>query len=121
MKKRDFNPKPSALEKQLLAVFFSGFYLTHKDIVKIGKRVGIELPYKKRAMILQELFIEAKNRGKYREVILDLIKLIDENIAKFRSYLESYPDAASIVNTWVQKASATKGLLLRELRGNPYE
>jgi len=121
LKKKEFEPKGSVLEKQLLAVFFSGFYLSHKDIVKIGESVGIELPYKKRSIILQELFIEAKKRGKYGEVVLEFIKLIDENVAKFSSYLESYPFASSVINGWIRKANATKGLLLRELRGNPYE
>ncbi len=111
----------SPVQKQLLSTFFSGFYLTHKDIISIGEKIGVELPYKKRMMILQDLFIEAEKMGKKREVLMEFIKLIDSNIEIFKGFLANYPNASKIVSTWIRKANSTKALLQREMAGNPYE
>ena len=119
-KKRDFIPQ-SPIQKQLLSTFFSGFYLTHKDIVTIGKKIGLDLPYKKRAMILQDLFIEAEKLGKKKEVLLEFIKLTDFYIDIFKGFLVNYPNSAEVVNSWIQKVNSTKALLQREMAGNPYE
>jgi len=120
-RKQNSHIQPSALEKQLLATYFSGFYLTHKNIIETGKNNDIELPYKKRSVILQELFIKAKKAGKYKNVLSDFIKLIDENIASFNKYAQNYPYASSIIKRWIHKANSTKALLQRELGGSLYE
>ncbi len=121
MKKKQNKRAPSPIEKQLLSTFFSGFYLTHKDIINIGKKIGIELAYKKRAVILQDLFIEAEKMGKKREVLAQFVKLIDSNIEIFKGFLANYPNSSEIIKGWIRKATSTKMLLQREMAGSFYE
>jgi len=53
-----------SLEKRILSLFFSGVYLSTKDIVEIGGKFGYELDFKPREVILKKLLIDAKKGWK---------------------------------------------------------
>lgn len=112
--------KTTLAEKNMLSLYSSGVYISTKDIVDLGKALDIELPYKVRRIILQKLFVEAKAKDQFAELVSLISKMMDNKSKKLSEFSSAYPASAPIVNSLIQKANSTKMLLQRELRLNPY-
>ena len=125
MKKRRFEeeelpPAYEGLERQLMAVFYSGVYITNDDIVKVGRRIGLELPRKDRMALLKEVMHEAHESNRMVPVLQGFAELLQERANIYQQYARQFPAAAPLIGEWLQKVRATTMLLQREMRSDPY-
>ena len=125
MKKRKFDeetlpPSYEGIERQLMALFYSGVYVTNDDIIKVGRRIGLELPRKDRMALLKEVMHEAYENGQMVPVLQGFIQLLQERANQYRHYAQQFPAAAPLIGEWLQKVRATTMLLQREMRSDPY-
>ncbi|MCH9814058.1 MAG: hypothetical protein K0U47_08970 [Epsilonproteobacteria bacterium] len=113
--------KTTLAEKSMLSLHSSGVYISTRDIVELGNKLEIELPYKTRRIILQKLFIEAKEKEQFANLVALISQMIDTKIQKLLETSQPYPSTSTIIQPLIQKANSTKMLLQRELRLNPYD
>ena len=123
MKKRHFEERSQfmSLENHFLNTFFSGLYLSAADFITIGNANGLELRMHSREMLIKDLLNESNKIGTLQGVIVSLNALIDERINACHRLSLEYPKARGPLAKLAQKASGSKALLAREVRGNPYE
>lgn len=116
--KKKFNDNPvaeyEALEKQLMALFRSGVYMTGQDVRNIAKECGYEMPLKEREIALRNLLKKAKADDKLLCVFDGIIAIIDARMGLYKEYANEYEGAKTIINSWIQKVAATKMLLHSE-------
>jgi len=110
----------TALENNLLNTFFSGLYLSSADLMDIANKVDISMRMNSRELQIKELLNRSFETGKLTNVIGLLSALIDERIQVYHRLSLDYPAAREPFIRLVQKANASKSLLAREKRGNPY-
>ncbi len=110
-----------SVESRLLALFYSGVYITNAEIVEIGKELGLDLPMKERSALLKHLMRHAHDNRETSRMLKSFITLLKKRITAYRELTESFPEASDIVGEWIQKANSTILLLQREMRSNPYE
>ncbi len=101
----------SNLEISLLSITISANYLSTYDIVQIGKTLGIQLPYKKRSLILKELFIYVKKNTIQKELINELLKLIEKKEKKYQQLRQNYKNSSFIILGWLKKLNSIKRLI----------
>jgi hypothetical protein len=101
----------SNLEKSLLSTTISANYLSTYDIVQIGKILGIKLPYKKRSLILKELFIYVKKNNIQKMLLIELLKLIEKKEQKYLQLNKNYKNSSSIILEWLKKLNSIKRLI----------
>lgn len=123
MKKNHFEERSQfmSLENHFLNTFFSGLYLSAADLIAIGNANGIELHMHSREMLIKDLLNESNKKGSLQGVISSLNSLIDERISTCHRLSIDYPAARNALAKLAQKATGSKALLAREMRGNPYE
>lgn len=123
MKKHHFEERSQfmSLENHFLNTFFSGLYLSAADLITIGNANGIELHMHSREMLIKDLLNESNKKGSLQGVIASLNALIDERISACHRLSIDYPAARNALAKLAQKATGSKALLAREMRGNPYE
>lgn len=109
------------LENHFLNTFFSGLYVSASDFITIAKKNGLELHMHSREMLIKDLFNEAEKIKTINNVFASLNNLIDERIATYHRLSMQYPAVRAPLSRLAQKATGTKSLLAREIRGNPYE
>jgi hypothetical protein len=109
------------LENHFLNTFYSGLYLSAADFIRIGKHNGLTLAMHSREMLIKELLNDSDEKGTLMGVISGLNQLIDERIATYTRLSVDYPLARKPLAKLGQKATNTKSLLARNVRGNPYE
>ena len=109
------NSDPLHVEKHLLSLSSCGCYINTQDIVDIGTTLGIELPYKKRSLILQTLILHAKDHNQTAELLSLLCKMLDGKNQALLGLLQNYPKAGFILQNFILKSNATKLLLQRDL------
>lgn len=113
--------KFTALENNLLNTFFSGLYLSSADLMNIGKKVGMRIQMNSRELQIKELLNKSYDEGKLPQVISLLSTIIDDRIQEYHRLSLDYPAAREPLTRLAQKANASKSLLARESRGDPYE
>jgi hypothetical protein len=118
--KKEFS-KYSRVEKELLTLFFSGIYITNYELVAIGEKVNIDLPMKRREIVLKNLIATAEERGIIKDVFNLIIELIDSRIKTYKSYGNSFLHSREVISRWLQKASSIKKLIAAQTKANPYE
>jgi len=123
MKKRHFEERSQfmSLENHFLNTFFSGLYLSAGDFIAIGNSNGVALRMNSREMLIKDLLNQSNDAGTLNSVITSLNTLIDERINACHRLSLEYPSARNALAKLAQKASGSKALLAREVRGNPYE
>ncbi len=114
-------PAYEGVERHLMALFYSGVYITNADIVHVGQKLGLELPMKDRAALLKQLMRFAHEEGKKGEMMREFHTLIEMRIDHYSRLLGEFPEASPLIGEWLRKARATALLLQREMRGVPYE
>ena len=113
--------KFKALENHLLNTFFSGIYLSASEFIEIANKVDIQLDMNTREMLIKNLLNISYEENKLAQVMAYLSKKIDERVQEYHQLALSYPHANSKMAHLASRANATKALLARESRGNPYE
>lgn len=123
MKKRHFDERSQffALENHFLNTFFSGLYLSAADFITIGREVGLNLQMHSREMLIKELLNQSNETGKLNDVITAINRVIDERISTCHRLSLEYPSARAPLAKLAQKATGSKSLLAREVKGSPYE
>jgi len=109
------------LENHFLNTFFSGLYLSAGDFIHIAAANGLDLKMHSREMLIKELLNETDKLGTIGGVVAALNRLIDERITAYHRLSLEYPAARVPLAKLAQKATGTKSLLARDVRGNPYE
>jgi hypothetical protein len=123
MKKNHFEERSKflSLENHFLNTFFSGLYLSAGDFIAIANANGVQLQMHSREMLIKDLLNESDKLGTLNGVMLSLNQLIDERVSECHRLSLEYPAARVPLGRLAQKATGTKALLAREMRGNPYE
>ena len=124
MSKRDETILPPAyegVERHLMAVFYSGVYITNADIVEVGKKLGLDLPLKDRMALLKQLMRHAHDNNLKTQLMQGFLDVINRRANAYRQLLQDFPDAAAVLEPMIQKARSTALLLQREMRSSPYE
>ncbi|WP_300368992.1 hypothetical protein [Hydrogenimonas sp.] len=114
-------PAYEGVERQLMALFYCGAYITNADIVKIGRTMGLDLPLKDRMVLLKRLMLHAHENNMKPQMMQGFIGLLQSRMKIYQDLAQNYPDAAPLIQEWIQKAHSTILLLQREMRSNPYE
>jgi len=114
-------PAYEGVERHLMALFYSGVYVTNADIVKVGKLLGLELPLKDRMALLKQLMHHAHENSMKPKMMQGFIELLKERTKVYNNLAQNFPTTAPIIQQWIQKARSTIMLLQREMRSNPYE
>lgn len=109
------NSDPLHLEKHLLSLSSCGSYINTQDIVDMGKVLGLELPYKKRSLILQTLLLHAREHCQNLILLALLCELLERKNQTLSNMLQNYPKAGFMVQNFIFKTNTTKLLLQREL------
>lgn len=118
---REVRSRFLTLENHFLNTFFSGLYLSAADFIHIASMNGLMLTMNSREMLIKELLNEADKLGTINGVVAALNKLIDERITAYHRLSLEYPATRVPLAKLAQKATGTKSLLARDIRGNPYE
>jgi hypothetical protein len=114
-------PAYEGVERHLMAVFYSGVYITGADIVKVGKSLGLDLPMKDRMALLKQIMHHAHENNMKPQMMQGFIQLLQERAKTYNDLAQNFPTAAPLIQKWIQKARSTALLLQREMRSNPYE
>ena len=109
------NSDPLHVEKHLLSLSSCGCYINTQDIVDMGKVLGLELPYKKRSLILQTLLLHAREHSQNLTLLSLLCELLERKNQTLSNMLQNYPKASFMVQNFIFKTNTTKLLLQREL------
>lgn len=109
------NSDPLHVEKHLLSLSSCGCYINTQDIVDIGKALGIELPYKKRSLILQTLILNAKDHNQTLKLLALLCEMLNRKSQALLNLSQNYPKAGFVLQNFILKINTTKLLLQREL------
>jgi len=123
MKQRDHEEQSKflTLENHFLNTYFSGLYLSAADFIHISSLNGLELTMHSREILIKDMFNKCDALGTISGVFSVLNQLIDERISAYHRLSLEYPAARIPLAKLAQKATGTKSLLAREIRGNPYE
>jgi len=114
-------PAYEGVERHLMALFYSGVYVTNADIVKVGKLLDLELPLKDRIALLKQIMHHAHENNMKSQMMQGFIQLLQERTKIYNDLAQNFPSAAPLIQQWIQKTRSTIMLLQREMRSNPYE
>lgn len=111
-------------ERRLLSLTDLGCYLSTHDLVYLGKQLNLELAHKKRAYLLQAIFLHVRNTSQEKNLIETLSMLIERKEKSLRALLENYPHSHALLNrqlltlqTNQQRLRATNALAIKECHG----
>jgi len=111
----------SGIEKQLLNTFFSGIYISAKEFLTIGRDMGMQnLALKSRELLIKEIVATADKNGQTPELANRLITIVSNRVKEYQKLISNYPKSVGILSQLVQKGNATKMLIQRMARANPY-
>ncbi len=114
-------PAYEGVENHLLALFYSGVYITNAQMAEVGRELGLDLPMKDRTALLKQIMRHAHDNDMKPKMIQSFISVIKKRIKEYEALAKNFPEAAELVGGWIQKANATVLLLQREIRSSPYE
>ncbi len=114
-------PAYEGVERQLMALFYSGVYITNADIVRVAETLGFEgYGLKDRISLLKDLMHEAHESGRKAAMMQAFMTILQERAQAYQELVHAYPAASQILGDMIQKARATAMLLQREMRSDPY-
>jgi hypothetical protein len=113
-------PAYEGVERHLMAVYYSGVYITNADIVRVGKMVGLDLAMKDRLALLKDLMHHAHETGTKAQMMQGFITILQERSKTYGELAQNFPAAAPLLQSMMQKARSTALLLQREMRSDPY-
>jgi uncharacterized protein YlxP (DUF503 family) len=81
------------------SIYNTGVFLSNYDFKELAKEIDLDTPLKSKEAILKEII---KN-NKEREFNIEVKKLIEKRVNKYKKYLDLYPDS-KILNTLIKRA-----------------
>lgn len=105
---------PYAIEQRLLCLSECGCYISIHDIVTLAQTLELNLPYKKRSLSLQTLFLEASAKGDRIKLFEHLCTLLHSKKEKLFQFVAVYPHAQTRLAQQIDKIETTHALLLQE-------
>ena len=121
MKKSQSLDKYNILIKQILALHFSGCYITNKELLQIAKNIGIDEDLTDRETLLKKILTKAINENKEVEFFNELSKLLKNRFDIYSSLAKNFPNSIEIINIWMQKLRSLNLLIRQRIRMSPYE
>ncbi|MEW6551890.1 MAG: hypothetical protein AB1389_07165 [Campylobacterota bacterium] len=106
---------------QLLTLFFSGVYISTKDLLDIAHKLELDFPAKSRELLLKNLFAEAQNQNKLYETYDMLIALLQARVREYKKLTALYPHIQNVSTNWINKANTMIRLIQQQKRGSIYE
>jgi len=113
-------PAYEGIERHLMAVYYSGVYITNADIVHVGKSMGLDMAMKDRLALLKDLMHHAHETGTKAQMMQGFIVILQERSNTYGELAQNFPAAAPLLQNMMQKARSTALLLQREMRSDPY-
>lgn len=104
----------SYIEKRLLCLNECGCYISIHDLVTLAQALGLTLPYKKRSLTLQTLFLEATSQNNHMLLIENLCILLNSKKEQLFQCASLYPHAQTLLALQISKIEATQSLLEQE-------
>ena len=102
------------IEKRLLCLSECGCYISIHDIVTLAQRLEITLPYKKRSLSLQTLFLEANAKGEKMKLFENLCTLLHSKKEQLFQFVALYPHTQALLTQHIDKIETTNALLQQE-------
>ena len=104
-----------SLEKHLLSLIHCGCYINTHEIVCIGNALDLELSFKNRSLLLQNLFIQAHKKEKNIELATHLIQLCENKKKTLLHLVTEYSSTYTIISIQIDKIRRTQQRLNQEL------
>ena len=104
-----------SLEKHLLSLIHCGCYINTHEIVSIGETLGLDLAFKNRSLLLQNLFIQAHKKEKIVELATHFIQLCENKKKTLLHLVTEYSSTYTIISTQIDKIRRTQQRLTQEL------
>lgn len=121
MKKRyEENTQYQHLINQLLTLYFSGVYITSRDMLDISQKLGFSMPSKSREILLKTLFLQCDEEGKIPQVCEAFVDLLQDRVQQYRALSVNFTGIHAISAGWTGRTNAVIRLLQQQKRGNPY-
>ena len=120
MKKDNLN-KYSHLTKQILALHFSGAYITNKEFVEIGRNIGIEIDLADREKVFKNILSKAIEQKKEEDFFSEISKLLKKRFDEYKKLSNEFPNSKEIIHVWMQKLKSIDMLIRQRARMNVYE
>ncbi|WP_263833350.1 hypothetical protein [Sulfurospirillum oryzae] len=105
---------PLHVEKHLLSLFHCGCYINTQEIIRMGSSLGIELPFKKRAFLMQTLLLHVKETEQEQAFLALICDLLKNKAQTLQESIAHYPKTALLLQPWLMKIEKTTYLLKRE-------
>ncbi|WP_187647540.1 hypothetical protein [Nitrosophilus labii] len=113
--------KYSMLTKQILALYFSGCYITNKEFQQIGKNIGIEVDLSDRETVFKKILSLAVKNEKEVEFFNEILKLLKKRFNEYSNLAQDFPNSSDVIKEWMQKLRSIDLLIKQKIRMNPYE
>jgi len=121
MKKNKNLDKYNMLIKQILALHFSGCYITNKELVNIGKKIKVEVDLADREKVFKDLLAKAINEKKETIFFNELSNLLKQRFEEYKKLSLDFPNSKEIIYEWMQKLKSIDRLIKQKIKMNPYE
>ena len=102
------------VEKKLLSLYECGCYISTQDIVNLALAMGLDLPFKKRSTLLQNLFQEVQKNATHQAFLNVLCTLLDTKQKALSSLISLYPATGHLFQAQLHRINATKSYYRRE-------
>ena len=104
-----------SLEKHLLSLIHCGCYINTHEIVSIGETLELDLAFKNRSLLLQNLFIQAHKKEKVVELATHFIQLCENKKETMLHLVTEYSSTYTIISIQIDKIRRTQQRLTQEL------
>lgn len=104
-----------SLEKHLLSLIHCGCYINTHEIVSIGETLELDLAFKNRSLLLQNLFIQAHKKEKVVELATHFIQLCENKKETMLHLVTEYSSTYTIISIQIDKIRRTQQRLNQEL------
>ena len=122
MKKNRSNiDKYSMLIKQILALHFSGAYITNKEFVEIGKNIGIDVDLADRETVFKKILSKAVEENKENELFGAISNILKQRFKEYKRLSDEFPNSKEIINEWMHKLRSIDLLIRQRARMSIYE
>lgn len=109
------------LQKKLITLFFSGIYITSKDLIDMAEQLDIELPSKDREILMKYLFSETVKTQQTDKLLSLIVELLNIRIEEYKSLTISFPAIAKLSTNWINRANSIKAIIFAQKRRSIYE
>ncbi|WP_281951695.1 hypothetical protein [Nitrosophilus kaiyonis] len=122
MKKNSSNiDKYSMLTKQILALHFSGTYITNKEFIELGKKIGIDVDLADRETVFKKILSKAIEENIEAEFFNELSNVLKSRFDEYKKLADEFANSSEIIKEWMQKLRSLDMLIKQRARMSIYE